>query len=156
MEPSVYVETTIPSSYYDDRPQPEMVARQHWTRHWWDEYRHEYNLFTSAAALDELQKGDHPNKQEKIDLITHLPQLEINRDIVEIADVYIKRLVMPADPVGDAIHLALATFYRIDILLTWNCQHLANERKMLHVRRVNALMGLFTPDIVTPLNLLGE
>jgi hypothetical protein len=39
--------------------------------------------------------------------------------------------------------------------LTWNCRELANENKMEHIRRVNAMMGLFTPAIVTPLNLLG-
>src|SRR5712691_1000632 len=33
--------------------------------------------------------------------------------------------VMPADPAGDALHLAIASFHKCDFLLTWNCQHLA-------------------------------
>jgi len=156
MEPTLYIETTIPSSYYDNRPEPEMVARQRWTRRWWDEHRHEYHLLTSAATLDELGEGEHPGREKKIALIEGLPLLEVTPEVIEIADVYIKRYVTPPDPTGDALHLALAAFYKVDILLTWNCEHLANERKMLHVRRTNAMMGLFTPDIVTPLNLLGE
>ena len=40
--------------------------------------------------------------------------------------------------------------------ITWNCEHLANENKMPHIRRTNALLGLWTSDIVTPLSLLGE
>jgi len=156
MTPTVYIETTIPSSYYDHRREPEMVARRRWTRRWWDEHRQEYGLFTSVAALDELRKGQHPDQDKKVALIESFPLLEITHEVIEMADVYIKRYVMPSDPAGDALHLALATFYKMDILLTWNCEHLANERKMVHMRRTNALMGLPTPDIITPLNLLGE
>jgi hypothetical protein len=40
--------------------------------------------------------------------------------------------------------------------LTWNGQHLANANKFAHIRRVNTLLGLFTPALVTPLELLSE
>jgi len=62
---------------------------------------------------------------------------------------------MPKDPVGDAMHLALATYYKCDFLLTWNCNHLANANKFGHIERVNAMLGLSTPRLVTPLELLG-
>jgi hypothetical protein len=35
----VYIETSIPSFYYEIRTEPEMVARRMWTREWWDEQR---------------------------------------------------------------------------------------------------------------------
>ena len=73
---------------------------------------------------------------------------EINR--------YIQRKVMPADPVGDPLHLALASTHKCDYLLTWNCRHLANANKFGHIHRINALLGLFTPVLTTPLELLGE
>ena len=63
---------------------------------------------------------------------------------------------MPDDPVGDALHLALASYYKCDFLLTWNCRHLANANKFDHIRRINTLLGLFVPALVTPLELLGE
>lgn len=62
---------------------------------------------------------------------------------------------MPADPAGDALHLALASYHRCDFLVTWNCKHLANANKFGHIRRVNGLLGLFSPSLVTPLELLG-
>ena len=64
--------------------------------------------------------------------------------------------VMPRDPVGDALHLALASYYRCDFLLTWNCKHLANASKFDHIRRINAMMGLFVPVLTTPLELLSS
>jgi len=30
---------------------------------------------------------------------------------------------------GDAIHLAYAPYFKVDYLLTWNCNHLANANK---------------------------
>jgi hypothetical protein len=156
MMKTVYIETTIPSSYFDNRPEPEMVARQHWTRQWWDHMHERYEPYTSVGVLDELNRGNHPNKESKLSLLKDVPLLEITREVIEIADVYIKRFVMPSDPTGDALHLALTTFYKIDFLLTWNCEHLANVNKMPHIRRTNAMLGLWTPEIVTPLSLLEE
>ena len=57
MKPRVYIETTIPSFYYEVRTEPEMIARQQWTRDWWDNHRSSYELVTSEAVIDELEKG---------------------------------------------------------------------------------------------------
>ena len=62
---------------------------------------------------------------------------------------------MPANPVGDALHLALASYHRCDFLVTWNCQHLANATEFANIRRVNTVLGLWVPMLVTPLELLG-
>jgi len=63
---------------------------------------------------------------------------------------------MPVDPSGDGLHLATACYYKIDILLTWNCKHIANMKKIDHIRRINAKLGLATPLLITPLNLIGD
>ena len=81
--------------------------------------------------------------------------LEISNEVREIVRIYIHRLVMPNDPTGDALHLALASHYRVDVLLTWNCQHLANPNKMEHIRLVNYELGLPMPVLTTPLNYVG-
>jgi hypothetical protein len=65
--------------------------------------------------------------------------------------------LMPNDAVGDALHLAIASYHGCDHLLTWNCKHLANANKYRHMRRINAMLDLVTPNLVTPLELLqGE
>jgi hypothetical protein len=84
-----------------------------------------------------------------------LELVEIVVEIEEIVEAYIRHKVMPNDPVGDAMHLALASFHKCDFLLTWNCRHLANANKFGHIRRVNTLLGLYVPVLVTPLELLG-
>ena len=155
MKPKVYIETSIFSFYHEVRLEPEMVARRNWTREWWDHHAHKYELLTSDPVFDELERGVYPNQEEVLKLIDDLPFLPVEDEVIEIAKVYIANKTMPKDPTGDAMHLALATYYKCDFLLTWNCNHLANANKFGHIERVNAMLGLVTPRLVTPLELLG-
>ena len=84
-----------------------------------------------------------------------LPLLEITPAVAEIVDAYARHRLMPADRSGDALHLAVASYHKCEFLVTWNCRHLANANKFGHIRRINTLLGLFVPALVTPLELLG-
>lgn len=152
----VYIETTIPSFFYETRRDPDMVARREWTQAWWQVAASRYELVTSMAVLDELSRGDFPAREDCLRLVSNLPLVVIEPAVAEIVAAYVARNVMPADPVGDALHLAVASYHRCDFLLTWNCRHLANANKFDHIRRVNAILGLFVPTLVTPLELLGD
>jgi len=83
--------------------------------------------------------------------------LPVVGEIEEIVQVYLAHYLMPRDALGDALHLAVASYHGCDYLLTWNCKHLANANKYRHMRRINAMLDLATPNVVTPLELLqGE
>jgi hypothetical protein len=77
-------------------------------------------------------------------------------EIDEIVAVYLAHQLMPVEAMGDAHHLALASYHRCDMLVTWNCKHIANANKLANIRRVNALLGLETPVLATPLQLLEK
>ena len=151
----VYVETSIPSFYFETRAEPEMQARRSWTREWWDFHRHSYEVVTSDAVLDELAGGDYPARSEAVALVSVLPLVPFETAVAEIVQAYIEHNVMPRDPLGDALHLALASHHKCDFLLTWNCAHLANANKFAHIKRINTLLGLFVPSLVTPLEMIG-
>ena len=153
--PRVYIETTIPSFYHEERSAPDIVARREWTRRWWDGAPAHYELVTSPAVLDELARGIPERGERRLALVRHLPLLPVELAITEIVQGYIRHRLMPADPGGDALHLALASYHKCDFLVTWNCRHLANANKFGHIRRVNTMLGLFVPALVTPLELFG-
>ena len=155
MKKVVYIETTIPSFYQEVRTEPEMIARRNWTREWWNNQREHYQLVTSIAVIEELERGDYPNKEKILNLVADIPLLSINTEIHDIVETYMKRKLMPADILGDALHLAIASFHGCDFLLTWNCKHLANANKFSHIRRLNALLGLYVPALITPVELLS-
>ena len=133
-----------------------MVARRQWTREWWGRAGDRHELVTSVAVIDELERGDYPSRAQCLELMSTLPVLAVEPPVIDIVEAYIARHVMPADPTGDALHLALASFHRCDFSVTWNCRHLANANKFGHIRRVNTLLGIHVPALVTPLELLAE
>lgn len=153
MKSRVYIETTVPSFYFEIRTQPEMIARRSWTRSWWDSQRGFYELVTSVAVIEELERGRHPSKDKALSLVADLPLLPAVSEIDEIVETYIQEHVMPSDPRGDALHLALASYHRCNFLLTWNCSHLANANKFEHIRHVNSRLGLNVPGMATPVEL---
>jgi hypothetical protein len=152
----VYLETTFFSFYHDERTAPAIVAMRDWTRQFWDERRKEYDLVASEAVLGELRKGGAYHKETALQMALTIPLLPAGTEIDGIVRAYIKHQVMPKDPAGDALHLALASFHACDYLVTWNCRHLANANKFGHIRDLNRQLGLKSPDLVTPQELLGE
>lgn len=89
-------------------------------------------------------------------MLETIVMLEINDAVTEIVEAYIAHKLMPADPFGDALHLAIASYHSCDFLVTWNCKHLANANKFGHIRRVNGTLGISVPTLVTLIELLGE
>jgi predicted nucleic acid-binding protein len=150
--PRVYIETTIPSAYFDERPAPEMIRRREATRRWWADAVDTYALVTSSAVREELEKGPLHSRTTWLDLIKGLRRLRTVPAIETIALSYQQHKLMPAD---DAFHLALASFYRCDFLVTWDRKHLANPNKFRHIHSVNTRLRLFVPRIVSPSDLLG-
>lgn len=154
--PKIYIETTIPSFYCTTRTDSVSVVQKNWTRHWWDFKRDNFNVFSSEAVIEELECGDYPSKNMSLELLKDIPILAIQPEVREIVETYIARKIMPAKAPGDAMHLALASYYGCDYLLTWNCKHLANANKFQHIRSVNVMLNLFVPCLITPLEFLGE
>jgi len=77
-----------------------------------------YELVTSAPVIEEIEEGDYPQKADVLQLISRLPLLSVDDRVLEVIDVYVQRHVMPRDPRGDAMHLALASCYNCHFLLT--------------------------------------
>jgi predicted nucleic acid-binding protein len=152
MKPSVYVDTTIPSYYVDEREELRLHIER--TRQWWDHERSHYDVYVSDLVLLELQDGSYPRQHEAIGLVASLPRLAPSPDLSDIVEAYLAHRLMPREDLRDALHLAFASYYRVEFLLTWNCQHLANARKQRHIRTVNTLLSLNSPLIVTPLELV--
>jgi hypothetical protein len=57
---------------------------------------------------------------------------------------------------ADALNVAVASFHKIDYLVTWNFGHLANVRRQARIRLFNTAAGVFVPMIVTPEFLVSE
>jgi len=154
MEKSVYLDTTILSYLFDERD--ELKTYTEITFKWWQTQRGKYDIFLSEETLAELNYGDYPNKPKILDEALKIEVLPFNNIVKDVAQFYINNFLMPLKLEGDAFHLAYASVYKIDFLLTWNCNHLANANKKQHIRIINTKLGLSTPEVITPLELFEE
>lgn len=154
MKKKVYFDSTIPSYYFDSRESLQYPVKV--TKLWWENERNNYDIWISEETIAELSAGNYPNKEKILDFIADLQVLPFDETIVDIAQVYLEHFIMPQMLKGDAIHLAYASYYKIDFLLTWNCNHLANANKKQHIRIVNTRLNIDIPEIITPLELFTE
>ena len=154
MSQLIYIETSIPSFYHETRAARQFQTMREWTREWWDIARVRDELVTSLAVIAELEDAPEPKRTKALKLLEPLPLLRSSETIDEMVAVYVKHKLMPADATGDARHLALATFYRCDVLASWNCKHIANVNKRGHIESINAMLGYETPLLTTPFELL--
>lgn len=152
MKKRVYFDTTIPSYYHDARKETKFLADL--TRKWFREEARHYDVFVSEATLVEASAGRYKGKAKIVRLIERYRMLKYDSVLEDIVETYIKNFLMPKHFGGDALHLAYASYYKMDFLLTWNCEHLANANKREHIRIINNRLGLFVPEITTPLELM--
>lgn len=148
------MDTTIPSYMFDERKEIRFLIKI--TNKWWKEESSKYIVVISENTINELNKGNYPKKEKIIEFSLKLKILPFTQKIIDISQIYISNSLMPNDLEGDAMHLAYASYYKIDFLLTWNCNHLANANKKNHIRFLNTKLGLFIPEIITPLELFEE
>ena len=153
----VYIETTTPS-YFAARPGRDLLqaARQQITQHWWRTERHNYDLYVSQIVIDEVALGDAEAAQRRLLILSDLPMLALTTDVDELALKIMASQLLPPRASRDAIHIAVASVHNIDILLTWNCKHIANAAIIKELGRVVINAGYEIPVICTPEELCGE
>lgn len=135
------------------------VQTQRWSpvahgREWWAAAHARYELISSDAVVEELEAGTSDRVPLRLALLRDLRVLKISSEVLTTVQVYLRHKLMPANPGGDALHLALASHFECDFIVTWNCKHLANTNKFAHIRKINTMLGLSVPEIVTPEELL--
>lgn len=64
--------------------------------------------------------------------------------------------ILPSHARLDALHIAAAAFHTIEILLTWNCKHIANASSLPRVYRVLDELGLAVPLVCTIEEMIGD
>jgi hypothetical protein len=146
----VYIESTIPS-YVVARPAGDLLqaARQQITRDWWDSERARHELFTSQVVIDEVAAGEKEMAIRRLDLLAAIPLLDVVPAAESLVQQFLQSDILPQRAAGDAAHIALAIVHRMDILLTWNCRHIANAAIELRVKRLIE-QSFSMPLICTP------
>jgi predicted nucleic acid-binding protein len=156
MNETVYIETSM-IGYLTARPCNNLIvmANQQVTREWWENRRRHFDLYISEIVLDEAAQGDREIAAQRLDILAALPLLEINEAVRDLARQFLAKSNLPAFAANDSLHMAAATFYGLDYLLTWNCKHIANAQIQKKLSQISLDAGYDLPTITTPLEMMG-
>jgi predicted nucleic acid-binding protein len=152
MKPSTYLETSVIGAYLDNGE----PFRRDLTIRWWEHELSEYRAVISPLVTRELERVSEPHRSAYLKLIKNLEQVELAEEVAILAEGYVSRGIFHRKFIADALHVAVASFHKIDYLVTWNFGHLANVRRQARIRLFNTAAGFFVPMIVTPEFLVSE
>lgn len=152
MKSSLYLETSVIGAYLDNGE----PFRRDLTIRWWEHEMFEYRAVVSPLVTRELERVQEPHRTGYLNLIRDLEQVDLSEEATILAEGYIARGIFHRKYIADALHVAIASFHKIDYLVTWNFGHLANVRRQARIRLFNTAAGFFVPMIVTPEFLVSE
>jgi hypothetical protein len=75
---------------------------------------------------------------------------------IALAEAYIREGAIGPGSLADALHIAMATVARVDVLVSWNFKHIVNWRRNRMYNAVNLKEGYGMIDIRSPREVLDE
>jgi hypothetical protein len=134
----------------------EIAAPQIATRQWWEQRRADFELFVSPEVLDEAARGDIEAARARLAAIASLPVLAVTDEVEALTRRILTTGLIPTRATRDAAHIAFASVYGRDFLLTWNCRHIHNAMISRRLAKVCASLGFILPVLCTPRELMVE
>ncbi len=80
----------------------------------------------------------------------YLEEINTNNEAEKLADLYLKEKIVSYKYRNDCLHIALATVYNLDVLVSWNFKHIVNYDKILKFNSVNLKNGYKILQIFSP------
>ena len=147
--PKVYLETTLFNFYFDKERDAHV-----YTMKLFNEIRSgKYEFYTSTYVTDELAEAPKAKHDKMLGLIDEygIEVLVPNDETVRIADIYIAQGVIPQKHRTDALHIAVATVYDLDIIVSMNFKHIVKRKTILATGDINKLNGYRAVEIYSPM-----
>ena len=103
----------------------------------------DYEGYTSEYAANELSKAPEPKRGKMLALIEkyHLTSFDIEEESDRLADLYLESGVIPIRYRIDAAHIAIASIYGLDCVVSYNFEHINRVRTKLLTERINVRAG---------------
>ncbi|MBI4443369.1 MAG: PIN domain protein [Acidobacteria bacterium] len=110
----------------------------------------------AVVVLSELTLLELANAPEKVrDVLKGIPEeyreyLDLTADAKELAELYLSEGVLGSGKQIDAQHIAIATIGRVNVLVSWNFQHIVNLERIRGYNSVNVREGYPVLEIRSP------
>jgi predicted nucleic acid-binding protein len=141
----IYLDTSVFGGYYDNE-------FAEYTRPLFTRLKNsEFKLLFSSVTQDELNDAPDIVKDLVKKLNTEWTEyLDLTDEATELAIEYITEGVVGQTCFADCLHIALATVYRADYLISWNFKHIVNVDRIRGYNSVNIKKGYKQLEIRSP------
>lgn len=114
----------------------------------------ELGLFTpiiSEIVIAEIAQAPQKVIEKYSEFINYDPVvLELNNEVIDLANAYIDRNILSENFLDDARHIAFASVFEVDLLVSWNFKHIVHYDKIRMFNSVNLENGYKFIDIYSP------
>lgn len=147
---NLYIDTSVIGGYFDVEFEQETKLL------FQSILNNEFHVIYSTVTEDELI-----NAPEKVrELLNTIPnenktRIELTEEAVMLGDAYIIENVVGKTCREDCFHIALATIFKADILVSWNFKHIVNVMRIRGYNAVNIKLGYSTIDIRSPKEIIN-
>ncbi|MBN1407870.1 MAG: type II toxin-antitoxin system VapC family toxin, partial [Calditrichaceae bacterium] len=76
--------------------------------------------------------------------------LELNDEVIDLANSYLSKNILSENFLDDARHIAFASVYEVDLLVSWNFKHIVHYDKIRMFNSVNLENGYKPINIYSP------
>jgi len=115
-----------------------------------------YEIFVSPQFAVEMENKGTERKKGVNELLEELgvETLPRNEEAIELARIYAQEVTKYSE--GDRLHLAYATVYECDVVVSWNMKDMVNEEIQKALRNVNQKTSRKIIMVATPATMIGE
>jgi hypothetical protein len=85
----------------------------------------------------------------------HTLVLTDSDEAFELAEAYLQHRIVGPSSRSDALHIALATIGRVDVVVSWNFRHIVNLGRIRLFNAVNLENGYIPIEIRTPKEIIS-
>lgn len=143
----VYLETTIPNYVFNDHlPEEQKVAKKIFKL----VKKGEIEGLISEVVVRELNRAPEPRRSKLQKLVSKIKVLEVAPKAKKLAQEYVDAGIIPKTKLDDALHIAVASLAKVDLLASWNLEHIVKAKTKMRVSEINSKRGYPTPVIVRP------
>jgi predicted nucleic acid-binding protein len=141
----VYADTSVFGGCFDDEFRAESLR-------FFDEVRSgRFVVVVSDVTLDELSLAPESVRRILADLPpSRVEVVNSSEESNELKQAYLDAGVVGPASRNDAAHIALATIFGAELVVSWNFKHIVHFEKIAGYEGVNSLRGYRSPKIYSP------
>jgi hypothetical protein len=151
MKQRIYIDTSVIGGCLDDEFQE-----------WSLELFKEFNLGFKIAVISDITLRELELAPEAVrEILFDLPDECIenvysNSEVELLAKKYIEVGAVSQKYLEDALHIAIATINKVNVLASWNFKHIVNLDRIRKYNAVNLLYGYNMIEIRSPRDIISE